>query len=89
MQTASSWALIGWNSGQTTLLSLYGTEWRERGYGLCTATHPKWRLMLCVWEVGGGGGEGPAWDCFYAPAGNIPRNFLDLAFERIFLSLAW
>jgi hypothetical protein len=37
----------------------------------------------------GGGGEGPAWDSCFAPARNIPRNFLDLAFERRFLSLAW
>ncbi len=37
----------------------------------------------------GGGDEGPAWDCCNAPAWNIPRNFLDLAFERRFLPLAW
>jgi hypothetical protein len=30
MQTGSSETLIGWKSGKTT----YGTEWRERGYGL-------------------------------------------------------
>ncbi len=33
MQTGFSGTLIGWKSGQTTY-SLYGTEWRERGYGL-------------------------------------------------------
>ncbi len=29
----SSWTLIGWKSGKTTVF-LYGTEWRERGFGL-------------------------------------------------------
>ncbi len=33
MQIGSSVTLIGWKSGQTTY-ALYGTEWRERGYGL-------------------------------------------------------
>jgi hypothetical protein len=37
MQTGSSATLIGWESGQP-LMSLYGTEWRERGYGLCRPT---------------------------------------------------
>jgi hypothetical protein len=49
MQTSSSRTLIGWKSGQTT----YGTEWRERGYGLwCDGTfkykeHPRegWELQ--------------------------------------------
>ncbi len=31
MQTGSSETLIGLNAGQTTL---YGAEWRERGYGV-------------------------------------------------------
>ncbi len=31
--TGSSETLIGWKFGKTTM-SLYGTEWRERGYGL-------------------------------------------------------
>jgi hypothetical protein len=34
MQTGSSETLIGWKSGKTTYMSLYGTDWRERGYGL-------------------------------------------------------
>ncbi len=34
MQTGSSGTLIGWKSGGKPLLFLYGTEWRERGYGL-------------------------------------------------------
>ncbi len=34
MQTGSSEILIGWKS-EKTLMSLYGTEWRERGYGPC------------------------------------------------------
>ncbi len=33
MQTGSSETLIGWKTGKP-LLSLYGAEWRERGYGL-------------------------------------------------------
>jgi hypothetical protein len=33
MQTGSSETLTGWKSGKTTM-SLYGTEWRELGYGL-------------------------------------------------------
>ncbi len=33
LRTGSSGTLIGWKSGQT-LLSLHGTEWRDRGYGL-------------------------------------------------------
>ncbi len=33
MQTSSSETLIGWKSGKT-ILSLYVTGWRERGYGL-------------------------------------------------------
>jgi hypothetical protein len=36
MQTGSSGTLIGWNPVKP-LLSLYGTEWRERGYGLCVS----------------------------------------------------
>jgi hypothetical protein len=36
---------------------------------------------------GGWGGGRPV--CCYSPAGNLPLNFLDLAFERRFLSLAW
>jgi hypothetical protein len=38
MQTGSSETLIGWKSGKP-LMSLYGTEWRERGYG--PSTHRK------------------------------------------------
>ncbi len=36
MQTGSSETLIGSKCGKTSYvsLSLYGTEWRERGYGL-------------------------------------------------------
>ncbi len=34
LQTGSSGPLIGWKSGQAALISLYGTKWRERGYGL-------------------------------------------------------
>jgi hypothetical protein len=35
MQTGSSGTLIGWKTGRTTpLMSLYETEWRDRGYGL-------------------------------------------------------
>jgi hypothetical protein len=34
MQTGSSETVIGWKTGKKTLLSLYGTEWKERGYGL-------------------------------------------------------
>jgi hypothetical protein len=34
MQTGSSGTLIGWKSVKP-LLSLYGSEWRERGYELC------------------------------------------------------
>jgi hypothetical protein len=33
MQNGSSETLIGWKSGKP-LISLYVTEWRERGYGL-------------------------------------------------------
>jgi hypothetical protein len=33
MQTGSSETLIGWNL-EKSLMTLYGTEWRERGYGL-------------------------------------------------------
>ncbi len=33
MQTGSSETLIGWKSGKKPLMSLNGTEWRERGYG--------------------------------------------------------
>jgi hypothetical protein len=33
MQTSSSETLIGWKSGKTKpLMSLNGTEWKERGY---------------------------------------------------------
>jgi hypothetical protein len=34
MQTGSSEALIGWKSEKKPLMSLYVTEWRERGYEL-------------------------------------------------------
>jgi hypothetical protein len=33
MQTGYSDTLIGWNP-EKTLMSLYGTDWRERGFGL-------------------------------------------------------
>jgi hypothetical protein len=33
MKTGFSETLIGWKSGKP-LMSLYGTEWIERGYGL-------------------------------------------------------
>jgi hypothetical protein len=36
MQTGSSETRIGWKSGKTTCFPLYGTEWRERGYGPTT-----------------------------------------------------
>jgi hypothetical protein len=36
---------------------------------------------------GGWAGGRPV--CCYSPAQNLPLNFLDLAFERRFLSLAW
>jgi hypothetical protein len=33
VQTGSSETLIGWKSGKP-VMSLNGTEWRDRGYGL-------------------------------------------------------
>jgi hypothetical protein len=40
MQTGSSETLIGWKSEEKkTIFSLYGTEWRERGYGLGGRRH--------------------------------------------------
>jgi hypothetical protein len=41
MQTGSSRTLIAWKSGQTTY-DFYGTEWRERGYGL-----RKTQVIIC------------------------------------------
>ncbi len=34
MQTGSSATLIGYRNLEKPIMSLYGTEWRERGYGL-------------------------------------------------------
>ena len=55
-------------------------------YLLRSNSSVKWRLMLSFSSCRGGGGR-PA--CCYSPARNLPLNFLDLAFERRFLSLAW
>jgi hypothetical protein len=42
MQTGSSETLIGLKSRKTTdVMSLYGTEWRERGYGLILVVKAK------------------------------------------------
>jgi hypothetical protein len=87
MQIGSSGTLIGWKSGQTTFVPLWD---RMEGTWQLTPYSNSSNMATDALRLGGeGGGEGPAWDCCYAPARNIPRNFQDLAFERRFLSLAW
>jgi hypothetical protein len=38
--TLSSETLVGWKTGKTTYVPLYGNEWREPGYGLSTVHRP-------------------------------------------------
>jgi hypothetical protein len=46
MQTGSSGPLIGWISAWSPLFSLFGTEWRERGYGLKELLGPTAKSLL-------------------------------------------